>query len=70
MRPAALKGGEPHETPSDIYQTVTDQLVAAIEAGAGTWRMPWHNSTAPVMRPTSAAGRRYSGINRLSSGPC
>lgn len=22
----------------DIYQTVTDQLVAAIEAGAGQWR--------------------------------
>lgn len=50
---------------SDIYQTVTDQLVAAIEAGAGTWRMPWHNSTAPVMRPTSAVGRRYTGINRV-----
>lgn len=49
----------------DIYQTVTDQLVAAIEAGAGQWRMPWHNSSAPVMRPTSAAGRRYTGINRI-----
>jgi antirestriction protein ArdC len=49
----------------DIYATVTDQLVAAIEAGAGNWRMPWHHSGAPVMRPTSVAGRRYSGINRL-----
>ena len=49
----------------DIYATVTDQLVAAIEAGAGSWRMPWHHSGAPVMRPTSVAGRRYSGINRL-----
>jgi antirestriction protein ArdC len=27
--------------------------------------MPWHHSGAPVMRPTSVAGRRYSGINRL-----
>lgn len=49
----------------DIYATVTAQLVAAIEAGAGKWRMPWHHSGAPVMRPTSVARRRYSGINRL-----
>ena len=49
----------------DIYATVTAQLVAAIEAGAGNWRMPWHHAGAPVMRPTSVAGRRYSGINRL-----
>ena len=26
---------------------------------------PWHHSGAPVMRPTSVAGRRYSGVNRL-----
>ena len=49
----------------DIYASVTGQIAAAIEAGAGQWRMPWHHSGAPVMRPTSAAGRRYSGINRL-----
>ncbi len=49
----------------DIYATVTDQLIAAIEAGAGDWKMPWHHTGAPVMRPTSVAGRRYSGINRL-----
>lgn len=49
----------------DIYGSVTAQLVEAIEAGAGEWRMPWHHSGAPVMRPTSVARRRYSGINRL-----
>ena len=49
----------------DLYATVTDQLIAAIEAGAGTWNMPWHLSSAPIMRPTSVAGRRYNGINRL-----
>jgi antirestriction protein ArdC len=49
----------------DIYTTVTAQLIAAIEAGAGSWRMPWHHAGTPVMRPTSVAGRRYSGINRL-----
>ena len=49
----------------DIYATVTQQLITAIEAGAGDWRMPWHHNGAPTMRPTSAAGRRYTGINRL-----
>ncbi|WP_206245706.1 ArdC family protein [Novosphingobium terrae] len=49
----------------DIYATVTAQIIAAIEAGPGKWRMPWHHNGAPVMRPTSAAGRRYSGINRV-----
>src|SRR3546814_1485551 len=48
----------------DIYSSITAQLVAAIEAGAGEWRMPWHHRGAPVMRPRSAAGRAYSGINR------
>lgn len=49
----------------DIYATVTAQIVAAIEAGPGQWRMPWHHAGTPVMRPTSAAGRRYNGINRV-----
>jgi antirestriction protein ArdC len=49
----------------DIYGTVTNQLIAAIEAGAGTWHMPWSHSGDPIMRPTSVAGRRYNGINRL-----
>jgi antirestriction protein ArdC len=37
-----------HRAParSDIYATVTAQLVAAIEAGAGEWRMPWHHGRA------------------------
>ena len=49
----------------DIYSSITAQLVAASEAGAGDWQMPWHHRGAPVMRPRSAAGRAYSGINRL-----
>lgn len=49
----------------DIYQTITAELAAAIDAGAGEWRMPWHHDGGTVMRPISAAGRAYSGINRL-----
>ena len=51
----------------DLYTNITNQIIAAIEAGASgeQWVCPWHHSGSPVMRPTSAAGRRYSGINRL-----
>lgn len=49
----------------DIYQTITAELAAAINAGAGEWRMPWHHDGGPIMRPASAVGRAYSGINRL-----
>ncbi len=28
----------------DVHQHVTDHIIAAIEAGAGDWRMPWHRS--------------------------
>ena len=49
----------------DIYQTITAELAAAIDAGAGQWRMPWHHDGGTVMRPTSAVGRAYTGINRL-----
>ena len=49
----------------DIYTSITNQIIAAIEAGTQGWSMPWHHTGAPVMRPTSAAGRRYAGINRL-----
>lgn len=53
----------------DIYQHVTDRIVAAIESGnAGTWRMPWHFQAPDsvrgfAMRPCNVAGRPYRGIN-------
>jgi len=62
-------------TPSaraDIYQRITDQIVAALEAGsaAGGWRMPWHASTAgdgPSARPVNAATNTpYRGVNILA----
>lgn len=49
----------------DIYSTITAELTAAIDAGAGNWRMPWHHDGGTVMRPMSSVGRAYTGINRL-----
>ena len=37
----------------DLYRTVTDKIVAAIEAGAGRFVMPWHVGAA-TGRPTNA----------------
>jgi len=47
----------------DLYRTVTDKIVAAIEAGAGPFVMPWHVSAA-TGRPTNAlTGHGYRGVN-------
>ncbi|WP_439476939.1 ArdC family protein [Brevundimonas sp.] len=47
----------------DLYRTVTDEIVAAIEAGAGAFVMPWHVSAA-TGRPTNAlTGHGYRGVN-------
>lgn len=32
----------PGEPKTDLYQRVTNQIIAAIEAGAGKYRMPWN----------------------------
>jgi antirestriction protein ArdC len=48
----------------DIHQTITDQIVAAIEAGAPEFKMPWHRAQGSLMRPINVAtGKRYQGIN-------
>lgn len=48
----------------DLHQTITDNIVAAIEAGAGEFRMPWHRAAGSLMRPVNiATGARYQGVN-------
>ncbi len=37
----------------DIHQQITNQIVAAIEAGAGEFRLPWHRSAGNIMRPAN-----------------
>jgi antirestriction protein ArdC len=49
-----------------LYQTITDKIVAAIEAGAGAFVMPWHVG-ASTGRPTNALTRNaYQGVNVIS----
>src|ERR1035441_9518913 len=51
----------------DIYQRVTNQIIAAIEAGAGDWKMPWHTQDgAACGLPVNLASRQpYRGVNTL-----
>jgi antirestriction protein ArdC len=63
MKPTRPNG---HER-VDIHALITDQIVAAIEAGAGTFTMPWHRTHGLLTRPRNiATGKPYQGINILA----
>jgi antirestriction protein ArdC len=47
----------------DLYRTVTDKIIAAIEAGAGEFVMPWHVSAATGRPLNALTGRGYRGVN-------
>lgn len=54
-------------TKRDLYQTITNHIVGAIEHGAEKYEMPWHRGGITQARPANAlTGRRYQGINVLS----
>lgn len=52
---------------SDIYQRVTDQIVAELEKGVCPWLKPWNAEHAAerITRPLRANGIAYRGINVL-----
>jgi antirestriction protein ArdC len=50
---------------TSLYEQITQQIVAAIEAGTSGYRMPWHR-TGGIGAPMNAiSGRAYRGINTL-----
>jgi antirestriction protein ArdC len=50
----------------DVYQTVTAQIINAIEQGTGTWRMPWHTSGQFAFSPINVTSKKpYLGINTV-----
>ena len=50
----------------DIYERVTTQIIEAIEAGAGSYKMPWHITEADCFAPVNASSKKpYHGINVL-----
>lgn len=52
---------------TDVYTRITAEIVAAIEAGAGEFRMPWHHTGTSTARPVNiASGKGYRGVNVLA----
>ena len=50
----------------DLYQDVTDRIIAALEAGTVPWLKPWSNPDFNAALPKNAvSNRHYSGINIL-----
>ena len=49
---------------SDIYERITNQIITAIELGAGNWTGPWQNTTG--IPANANTGKRYRGINIIS----
>ncbi len=57
----------PTQTSTDIYERVTNQIIAAIEAGAGEYRMPWHHDGSSITTPVNVASRKaYRGVNVIA----
>ena len=52
---------------ADVYTRITSEIVAAIEQGAGDWRMPWHHDGSHVARPQNVlSSRPYRGVNVIA----
>ncbi|TCU18186.1 uncharacterized protein DUF1738 [Rhizobium sullae] len=52
----------------NLYDEITDKIIAELEAGRVPWVQPWGSpaAKAPLAMPTNAAtSRQYSGINVL-----
>ncbi|WP_051440544.1 ArdC family protein [Ensifer aridi] len=50
----------------DIHQIITDKIVAAIEAGAGDFVMPWHRKKGGLKPRNILTGNFYQGVNVLA----
>ena len=60
MKKQATQAAQESRRP-DVYQLVTDRILAALEGGVIPWRKPW-NAQYGLPR-NYATGRPYSGIN-------
>ena len=49
----------------DIHQTITDRIIASVEAGTAPWMKPW-TSSGPAVRPLRSTGQPYNGVNVLT----
>lgn len=54
-------------TQNDLYQSITDRIIAALETGAAPWVKPWKDgaSGAGSLPCNAVSGRPYHGVNTL-----
>lgn len=50
---------------TDLYQAVTDKIIAVLEAGTPPWLCPWRRQPGGNMPANLSTGRPYRGINTL-----
>lgn len=52
---------------ADLHERITQQIIQAIEAGAGDYQMPWNTRGSSASLPRNPVGKyEYHGINVLS----
>ncbi|GFZ76496.1 MULTISPECIES: ArdC-like ssDNA-binding domain-containing protein [Sphingobium] len=52
---------------TDLYEQITNRIIAELEAGRAPWVQPWGSSKVSIGMPYNAVrDRRYSGINVLT----
>ena len=49
----------------DLYATVTQRIIAALEAGTPPWQCPWRRDGADARPANATTGRPYRGVNVL-----
>ncbi len=48
----------------DVHEQITNRIIAAIEQGAGEFKLPWHRPAGSITRPVNIqSGKGYRGIN-------
>ncbi|AKG68254.1 DNA primase [Serratia fonticola] len=56
-----------HQDKVDLFQVVTDKIIAVLEKGTSPWRKPWRTVAGGMsgLPANAITGRAYSGINVL-----
>ena len=50
---------------TDLYQSITERIIGALESGAIPWQFPWKREPGGAMPANLSTGRLYRGINTL-----
>lgn len=48
---------------NDVYQIITDRMIAALETGVCPWQKPWKTSASDILPSNYVSKKAYRGIN-------